>query len=198
MLLTTPLHARHIAAGGKMVPFGGWDMPIDYSGQGLGVIKEHLAVRRTAGLFDVSHMGEVDVVGSGALAFLQRVTSNDVVKLQDGHAQYSALPMPSGAPVDDIIVYRFSAERFLLVVNASNRAKDVAWLLAQNPLGCEVHDRSDEFALLALQGPRAVSILQRLTSPRWGTTSSPPARFRDSPRPSRAPATLARTASRSW
>jgi aminomethyltransferase len=146
-----------------MVPFGGWDMPIDYSGHGLGVIKEHLAVRRAAGLFDVSHMGEVDIVGSGALAFLQRVTSNDVAKLQDGHAQYSALPRPTGAPVDDIIVYRFNAERYLLVVNASNRAKDVAWLHSQTPVGCEIHDRSDEFALLALQGPKAVSILQHLT-----------------------------------
>jgi aminomethyltransferase len=149
LLLKTPIHAQ--------------DMPIDYSGRGLGVIKEHLAVRKAAGLFDVSHMGEVDVVGAGALAFLQRVTSNDVAKLSDGHAQYSALPMPTGAPVDDIIVYRFNAERFLVVVNASNRAKDVAWLQAQNPTGCEVIDRSDEFALLALQGPLAVSILQPLT-----------------------------------
>ena len=163
MLLQTPIHAQHIAAGGKMVPFGGWDMPIDYSGKGLGVIKEHLAVRRAAGLFDVSHMGEVDIVGSGALAFLQRVTCNDVAKLQDGHAQYSALPMPTGCPVDDIIVYRFNAERFLLVVNASNRAKDVAWLKSQGATGCEINDRSDEFALLALQGPKAVGILQTLT-----------------------------------
>lgn len=147
-----------------MVPFGGWDMPIDYSGKGLGVIKEHLAVRGAAGLFDVSHMGELDFVGAGALAFLQRVTSNDVAKLQDGHAQYSALPMPNGAPVDDIIVYRFNAERFLLVVNASNRDKDVAWLRAQDPQDCELHDRSDEFALLALQGPKAASILQTLTA----------------------------------
>ncbi len=163
MLLKTPLHAQHIAAGAKMVPFGGWDMPIDYSGKGLGVIKEHLAVRRAAGLFDVSHMGEFDIVGAGALAFLQRVTSNDVARLLDGHAQYSALPMPNGAPVDDIIVYRFSAERFLLVVNASNSAKDLAWLQAQNPSGCEVIDRSDGFALLALQGPKASAILQGLT-----------------------------------
>jgi len=163
LLLKTPIHAQHVAAGGKMVPFGGWDMPIDYSGKGLGVIKEHLAVRRAAGLFDVSHMGEVDIVGSGALAFLQRVTSNDVAKLQDGHAQYSALPMPNGAPVDDIIVYRFNAGRFLLVVNASNRAKDVAWLKSQGAASCEINDRSDEFALLALQGPRAAGILQPLT-----------------------------------
>ena len=152
-----------------MVAFGGWDMPMDYSFKGLGVIKEHLAVRRAAGLFDVSHMGEVDIVGPGALAFLQRVTSNDVAKLQDGHAQYSALPMPSGAPVDDIIVYRFSASRYLLVVNASNRAKDVAWLQSRGPTGCDVNDRSDELALLALQGPKAASILQRLTPSELGS-----------------------------
>ena len=164
MLLKTPLHAQHIEAGARMVPFGGWDMPIDYSGKGLGVIKEHMAVRNAAGLFDVSHMGEFDVVGKGALAFLQRVTSNDVAKLQDGHAQYSALPMPNGAPVDDIIVYRFNAERFLLVVNASNREKDLAWLNAQGPEGCVINDRSDEFGLLALQGPKAATILQRLTN----------------------------------
>jgi len=164
LLLKTPLHSQHIEAGARMVPFGGWDMPIDYSGKGLGVIKEHLAVRKAAGLFDVSHMGEVDVVGPGALAFLQRVTSNDVAKLQDGHAQYSALPMPNGAPVDDIIVYRFNAERFLLVVNAGNRAKDVAWLQNQKPTDCILNDRSDEFALLALQGPKAAAILQRLTA----------------------------------
>ncbi len=152
-----------------MVAFGGWDMPIDYSLKGLGVIKEHLAVRRAAGLFDVSHMGEVDIEGPGALGFLQRVTSNDVAKLQEGFAQYSALPMPSGAPVDDIIVYRFNAERFRLVVNASNRAKDLAWLQSQGPTGCDINDRSDELALLALQGPKAASILQRLTPSELGS-----------------------------
>jgi aminomethyltransferase len=144
-------------------------MPIDYSGKGLGVIKEHLAVRTKAGLFDVSHMGEVDIVGPGALAFLQRVTSNDVARLQDGYAQYSALPMPTGAPVDDIIVYRFNPERFLLVVNASNRAKDVAWLKVQAATGCQINDRSDEFALLALQGPLAAGILQGLTKAELGS-----------------------------
>lgn len=146
-----------------MAPFGGWDMPVDYSGSGLGVIKEHLAVRRAAGLFDVSHMGEVEIAGPGSLAFLQRVTSNDVARLQDGHAQYSALPMPNGAPVDDVIVYRFGPERYLLVVNASNRSKDVAWLQAQGPTDCEILDRSDEFALVAIQGPVAATIVQGLT-----------------------------------
>ena len=103
-----------------MVPFGGWDMPVEYSG----LIAEHLAVRKAAGLFDVSHMGEFELTGAGALAFLQRVTANDAGRLQDGQAQYSALPLPTGAPVDDVIVYRRAADRFLVVVNAANQAKD--------------------------------------------------------------------------
>jgi aminomethyltransferase len=143
-----------------MVPFGGWDMPVEYSG----LIAEHMAVRNAAGLFDVSHMGEFEVIGPGALAFLQRVTSNNAAKLRDGQAQYSALPMPSGAPVDDVILYRHSADRYLLVVNAANRTKDWQWLSDQSPEGCELRDRSDEFALLALQGPKAQAILERLTS----------------------------------
>jgi len=142
-----------------MVPFGGWDMPVEYSG----LIAEHLAVRKAAGLFDVSHMGEFEVEGAGALSFLQRVTSNNVAKLVDGQAQYSALPMPNGAPVDDVIVSRRSAERYLLVVNAGNIEKDFAWLQAQQPEGCTLVDRSQDFALVALQGPLSVAILQPLT-----------------------------------
>jgi aminomethyltransferase len=142
-----------------MVPFGGWEMPVEYSG----LIDEHMAVRTAAGLFDVSHMGQFEVEGEGALAFLQRTTSNDVAKLADGQAQYSALPMPSGCPVDDVIVYRRSERRFLIVVNAANAGKDWSWLLAQKPAGCGVHDLSDQFALLALQGPKAEAILQPLT-----------------------------------
>ncbi len=143
-----------------MVPFGGWDMPVEYSG----LIAEHMAVRRAAGLFDVSHMGELTVDGSGALAFLQRVTSNTVAKLVDGQAQYSALPMPNGAPVDDVIVYRRAADRYLLVVNAGNIEKDFAWLEAQRPEGCTLVNRSDDYALLALQGPLAQQMLQGLTA----------------------------------
>jgi aminomethyltransferase len=142
-----------------MVPFGGWEMPVEYSG----LIAEHNAVRAAAGLFDVSHMGEADVEGAGALAFLQRTTSNDVAKLVDGQAQYSALPMPNGAPVDDVIVYRRGPESYRVVLNAGNVAKDLAWLRGQGPEGCEIVDRSDEVALLALQGPRAQEILQPLT-----------------------------------
>jgi len=142
-----------------MVPFGGWDMPVEYAG----LIAEHNAVRTAAGLFDVSHMGQFEVEGEGALAFLQRVTANNVAKLVDGQAQYSALPMPSACPVDDIIVYRRSDRRFLVVVNAANIEKDWQWLLAQQPSGCGLHNLSDQFALLALQGPKAETILQPLT-----------------------------------
>ncbi len=155
----TPLNAIHRESGAKMVPFGGWDMPVEYSG----LIAEHMAVRTAAGLFDVSHMGQLEVEGEGALAFLQRVTSNHVAKRVDGQAQYSSLPMPNGCPVDDIIVYRRSERRYLIVVNASNTEKDWRWLLAQRPTGCGLHNLSDEFALLALQGPRAEAILQPLT-----------------------------------
>jgi len=142
-----------------MVPFGGWEMPVEYSG----LIAEHMAVRTAAGLFDVSHMGEFEVEGRGALAFLQRVTSNNVAKLVDGRAQYSALPMPNGCPVDDIIVFRRAEDRYLIIVNAANRAKDLAWLREQHPADCTLVDRSDDFALLALQGPEAQAILTPLT-----------------------------------
>ncbi len=158
-LRRTPLHAVHRDSRAKMVPFGGWEMPVEYSG----LIAEHMAVRQAAGLFDVSHMGELEVAGPGALAFLQRVTSNNVAKLADGQAQYSALTLPNGAAVDDVIVSRHSAERYLLVVNASNIEKDWAWLARQEPRDCELRNRSDEFALLALQGPLAQMILQQLT-----------------------------------
>ena len=142
-----------------MVPFGGWEMPIEYSG----LIAEHMAVRTAAGLFDVSHMGEFEVAGPGALLFLQRVTANDVAKLGVGQAQYSALPMSTGCPVDDVIVYRLAAERYLLVVNAANIARDWEWLQSQQPSGCTLDDKSDTFALLALQGPKSEVILQGLT-----------------------------------
>ena len=158
-LRKTPLNAVHRESGARMVPFGGWDMPVEYSG----LMAEHAAVRTAAGLFDVSHMGQFEVEGEGALAFLQRTTANDVARLVDGQAQYSALPMPTGCPVDDIIVYRRSERRFLVVVNAANVEKDWRWLLAQKPSGCGLHDLSEQFALLALQGPKAEAILQGLT-----------------------------------
>jgi aminomethyltransferase len=158
-LRRTPLYDVHRDSGAKMVPFGGWEMPVEYSG----LIAEHIAVRTAAGLFDVSHMGQVEVEGEGALAFLQRTTSNNVAKLVDGQAQYSSLPMPSGCPVDDVIVYRRSERRYLVVVNASNVEKDWSWLLAQKAVGCGLHNLSDQYALVALQGPKAEVILQPLT-----------------------------------
>jgi aminomethyltransferase len=158
-LRRTPLFEAHRRAGAKMVGFGGWEMPVEYSG----LIAEHMAVRTAAGLFDVSHMGQFEVEGPGALAFLQRVTSNNVAKLVDGRAQYSALPMPNGCPVDDIVVFRRAADRYLVIVNAANIAKDLAWLRQQGPQGCTLVDRSDDLALVALQGPRAEAILAPLT-----------------------------------
>ena len=156
----TPLSAVHRESGAKLVPFGGWEMPLEYSG----LIAEHLAVRKAAGLFDVSHMGEFEVEGPGALAFLQRTTSNDVARLADGQAQYSSLTLPNGAPADDVIVYRRSGETFLIVVNAGNVEKDFRHLIQQRPEACSLRDRSDDFALLALQGPAAQEVLQPLVT----------------------------------
>jgi aminomethyltransferase len=158
-LRKTPLNPVHRELGAKMVAFGGWEMPVEYSG----LIAEHMAVRTAAGVFDVSHMGELEVEGPGALPFLQRVTSNNAGKLADGQAQYSALPLPNGAPADDVIVYRRGPERFLLVVNAGNIEKDLRWLEEQAPAQCTVTNRSDEYALIALQGPKSQQILQGLT-----------------------------------
>jgi aminomethyltransferase len=148
-----------------MVDFAGWEMPVQYSG----IIDEHTAVRTRAGLFDVSHMGEVELRGDGALAACQYVTANDVRRLADGQAQYSLLLTPEGGIVDDIIVYRRAADRIFICVNASNRERDVAHL-RQHVRGAEVVDRSDDYALLALQGPRATAILQRLTSAALSST----------------------------
>src|SRR6266498_2213833 len=159
-LRRTPLNAVHRESGAKMVAFGGWEMPVEYTG----LIAEHLAVRKAAGLFDVSHMGEFEVSGSGALPFLQKVTANNVAKLRDGQAQYSALPLANGAPVDDVIVLRCAPDLLLPMVNAANLEKDWGWLRSQGPVGCELRDRSDDYALPALQGPSAQAILQPLTA----------------------------------
>ncbi len=146
-----------------MVEFGGWDMPVQYSG----VIAEHLAVRSAAGLFDVSHMGEVEVSGPDAFDFLQFATINDLAALVDGQVQYSALCYPDGGIVDDITLYRFNAGKFMLCVNAANRDKDFAWLqdlAVQRPGDYQLVDRGNDFAQLALQGPKAAAILSGLTS----------------------------------
>lgn len=156
----TPLYDRHRALGARFVDFGGWEMPVQYTG----ILEEHHAVRQRAGLFDVSHMGQVEVCGPQAIATVQKLTVNDVARLQDGQAQYSLLCHPTGGVVDDIIVYRLTAERILLCVNAANIEKDVTWIREHNA-GAEIVDRSSELALLALQGPGATSILTPLVRP---------------------------------
>ncbi|MFQ5349685.1 MAG: glycine cleavage system aminomethyltransferase GcvT, partial [Thermoanaerobaculia bacterium] len=155
----TPLHDCHLEAGARMVEFAGWRMPVQYSG----VIDEHRAVRAAAGLFDVSHMGEIRVAGPGAEAALERLTPNNVARLKPGRAHYSALLTERGTYVDDLLVYRLSDDRFLLVVNAANAARDLEWVRTRVAGDAEVDDVSDSYALLALQGPRAPEILAGLT-----------------------------------
>ncbi len=158
----TPLNQQHKKLGARMVPFGGWEMPVQYSG----VIDEHLAVRQAAGLFDVSHMGEIEVKGSGALAYIQHLTINDPSVLVDGQVQYSACCYPEGGVVDDVTLYRFAPDYFMFCVNASNIDKDFAWMQKVLTDGAFAEvvltNRSPEFAQLALQGPKAEEILARL------------------------------------
>ncbi|HWF84978.1 MAG TPA: glycine cleavage system aminomethyltransferase GcvT [Vicinamibacterales bacterium] len=158
----TPLNARHRASGARMVPFSGWDMPVEYAG----IVSEHLAVRERAGLFDVSHMGEIEIAGKDALAAVQRISSNDASKLTVGQAQYSGLLTPQGTFVDDLLVYRQGPSHFMLVVNAGNIATDYAWIAEEiKPAGDAVAvDASSRYALIAIQGPAAQAILQTLTS----------------------------------
>jgi aminomethyltransferase len=161
------MHAAHISAGARMVEFSGWHMPVQYAG----IIEEHNAVRRRAGLFDVSHMGEVEVRGAQALDYLQMLTCNDVAKLKVGRAQYNAITTPNGAFVDDLLIYRRGEQEYLLVINAANTPKDVAWLL-DHVAGFDavVDDRSDSYAQLALQGPRAMEILEPVIDKALGKT----------------------------
>ncbi len=160
VLKRTPLFECHRKAGAKLVDFAGWEMPVQYSG----VMDEHHAVRHAAGLFDVSHMGEIHVQGAGAEAYLQRMTPNDVTKLLPGRAHYSALLNERGTYLDDLLVYRLAADEFLVVVNASNADDDFAWMAKHPHPDCSVKNVSDHYALLALQGPKAVEILQRHTT----------------------------------
>lgn len=159
MLKRTALNAVHRAAGARMVEFGGWNMPVEYSG----IMQEHIAVRTCAGLFDVSHMGEIELRGPEALALLQRVTSNDVSKLKISQAQYSALMSPPGSAVDDCVVHRLGEDHYFLCVNAANTEKDFEWIAQHNSAGAEVCDVSSEYSQLALQGPRAAAILAKVT-----------------------------------
>jgi aminomethyltransferase len=157
----TPLYQSHRAAGARMVEFGGWEMPVEYSG----IIREHLAVRTAAGLFDVSHMGEIDVRGPGALRLLQYVTSNDVSRLSVGQAQYTALMYPRGSAVDDCILHKLEDEHYFLCVNAANTDKDFSWIQQHNAaFGAETRNVSADYAQVALQGPRAPEILKNVCS----------------------------------
>lgn len=159
MLKRTPLYDAHVKLGAKIVEFGGFEMPVQYSS----IIEEHKWVRSKAGLFDVSHMGEIEITGPRALEFVSYITSNDPAKLEDFQVQYSALLTEKGTFVDDILVYRLP-DRFLLVVNASNTDKDFDWIMAHKFAdGVEVKNLSDEYAELALQGPVAEQVLQRIT-----------------------------------
>lgn len=155
----TPLYDVHVESGAKMVDFAGWVMPVRYGSE----LAEHHAVRQAAGLFDVSHMGEIRVHGEGAEAFLQGLTPNNVARLKVGQAHYSALLTPEATYVDDLLIYRLAEAEFLLVVNASNIETDFAYITSQPHPNCEIENHSDRYALLALQGPLAESILSRLT-----------------------------------
>lgn len=155
----TSLHAMHEKLRAKLVEFAGFHMPIQFTG----LTEEHLAVRNAAGMFDVSHMGEIWINGPNALDLIQYITTNDASRLNPGEAQYSCMPNGKGGIVDDILVYRYSDEKYFLVVNASNVEKDFRWIKTNNRFGAEVQNASDEISQIALQGPNAIKILQGLT-----------------------------------
>ena len=160
-LRQTPLHAAHVAAHAKLVPYAGFEMPVQYTS----VVEEHRAVRERAGLFDVSHMGELVLRGPGALESLQRLVTNDLATAADGQAQYAAVCNDQGGIVDDVVVYRRAADDLLVCVNAANRAKDAQWFQDRaSKTGTELRDAGDDYAQLALQGPRAAAILAKLTA----------------------------------
>jgi aminomethyltransferase len=163
-LLRTPLYSAHVAAKAKLVPFAGWEMPVQYTG----VVDEHQAVRKDVGLFDVSHMGEVEFRGPKALETVNRIISNDLSKIADSQAVYTVMCRPDGGIVDDLVVYRFNAERVFICVNAGNRQKDFEWMKAEAKGACDVVNLSDEYAQIAVQGPKAAELVQRLTKASLG------------------------------
>ena len=159
----TALNAVHRQMGAKMVEFNGWDMPVEYPTSG-GIIAEHMAVRTGVGIFDVSHMGDIRLSGPGALAAVQHISMNDAARLAVGQAQYSALLYPQGTFVDDVIVHRLADDEYLLVINAGTREKDFNWVRENTRnFDCRVENLSDDFTQIAIQGPRAVVVLQKLT-----------------------------------
>jgi aminomethyltransferase len=167
-LRRTPLHDRHVDLGARMVPFAGWEMPVQYEG----VIPEHLAVRTDCGAFDVSHMGELEVEGPRARGLLQSLLSNDLDKIGPGRAQYTLLTNEGGGIVDDLIVYELDPFRFLLIVNAANREADHEWLKQREVRGSDVRDVSDEYALIAVQGPRTFERLDLDDAPPFSFAES--------------------------
>jgi len=168
-VLRTPLYDAHVRAGGRMVPFAGYEMPVQYQS----VIAECKAVREHAGMFDVSHMARLTLIGDRVIEYLEWVTASDISKLTDGVGQYSLLPNEKGGCVDDIIVYRILQDRFSMVVNAANHEKDVAWLNAQNKFGIEITDQTDQTAMIAMQGPAAVALLAQHSDAEEALTNSP-------------------------
>ena len=168
--LRTPLYESHVRLGGRMVPFAGYDMPVQYQG----IIAESKAVRESSGMFDVSHMARLWFKGDRALEFLEHITTNDVGKLENGRGQYSLLPNERGGVVDDIIVYRVAEGVFRMVVNAANHEKDVRWIKAQNRFGVEMADDTTDTAMIAVQGPGAVAILQTLSDRPDELAAQPP------------------------
>lgn len=156
----TALTGTHVALGAKMVPFAGYNMPVQYEGVNI----EHETVRQAVGVFDVSHMGEFLIEGEHALALIQKVSSNDASKLTIGKAQYSCMPNDNGGIVDDLIIYKIKDDQYLLVVNASNIDKDWNWIQSKNDVGADMRNLSDDYSLLAIQGPKAIEAMQSLTS----------------------------------
>jgi glycine cleavage system T protein len=161
-LKRTPLYPMHLKHNGKIIDFGGWELPVQY--EGMGIIKEHNMVREKAGLFDVSHMGEITIIGEQAEQMVQKLVTNDVKSMQDFQVMYSPMCYPSGGVVDDLLVYRYDSKNYLLVVNAANTDKDYEWIQQNLIPGVEASNRSSEYAQLALQGPAAQDILQKLTT----------------------------------
>jgi len=165
----TALHAVHRQMGAKMVEFNGWHMPVEYPSSG-GIVAEHNAVRTQAGVFDVSHMGDIRLAGPGALAAVQHISMNDAARLAVGQAQYSALLYPQGTFVDDVIVHRLGEDDYLLVINAGTREKDFQWVRDNTPqFECKVEQLSDQFTQIAIQGPHAVNVLEKLTDANVGS-----------------------------
>lgn len=165
------MYDKHVQAGGRMIEFAGWTLPVQYQS----TVEEHHSVREKVGVFDVSHMGQIQIKGRNALDFAQKVTCNDISKISDGQAQYSAFLTPQGTFVDDIVVYRYSEDRIFICVNAATKDKDFRWLVEQNKEGATIQDLSENYAQIAVQGPDSVSTLQSLID--FDLTSLKPFRF---------------------